>query len=221
MVKSKNTGPIGGIMNVVRINAGEFGSNCWLVFGETTAGGVIIDPSPEIDVISDALEKRGVTLRYILLTHGHFDHMTSCDTLRDLTGAPLCIHRDDAECLTNSNLNASRLFSGADLLWRPAEVLLNDGMVLDSGDISVSVVHTPGHTAGSVCYLIGDMMFTGDTLFDCGIGRCDLPGGSDVEMIRSLALIRSIEGDFRIFTGHGSNTTLEKQKKYNTYLKNC
>lgn len=205
-------------VKVARINAGEFGSNCWLVADEATSESVVIDPSPEIDVIKRALDARGVTVKYILLTHGHFDHMTSCDTLRDLTGAPLAVHRADADCLTNAYLNANRIFMDENLTYRPAEILLDDGDTLSFGGLSVKVIHTPGHTKGSCCFMIGDALFTGDTLFDGSVGRCDLPGGDINEMKRSLARIASLDGDFKIYTGHGSNTTLEKQKLYNPYL---
>lgn len=207
-------------MKVVRINAGEFGSNCWLVIDEVSAEAVVIDPSPEIDRIKSALADREVNLEYIFLTHGHFDHMTSCDTLRDFSDAPLCVHREDAVCLVNSEYNAYRKFMADDLTFRPADILIEEGDTFKFGSLEVSLIHTPGHTKGSVCYFIGDCMFTGDTLFDGGVGRCDLPGGSMESLIESLKKIKSIGRDYKIFTGHGSNTTLEKQKAFNVYLKN-
>lgn len=206
-------------MKVSRINAEEFGSNCWLVIDDASGEAVIIDPSAQIDAIERALDSREAVLKYILLTHGHFDHMTSCDTLRKLTGAPLCVHSEDAICLVNSNYNAYRSFMADDLVFSPADILLEEGDRLFFGSLTVELMHTPGHTKGSVCYFIGDAMFTGDTLFDGGIGRCDLPGGDMASMIQSLKKIKAVEGDYKVFTGHGSNTTLEKQKKYNVYLK--
>lgn len=207
-------------MKVARINAYEFGSNCWLVFDEKSGEGVIIDPSPEIDKITETLENRKVTLKYIFLTHGHFDHMTSVDTLRAATGAPLCVHKDDAECLVNSNLNAYRKFMAADLVFRPADILLSEGDALSFGDLEVTLMHTPGHSEGSVCYFIGDAMFSGDTLFDGGIGRSDLVGSDTRKLIDSLKRIALIEGDYTLYCGHGSVSTLNKQKQYNVYLKN-
>ncbi len=206
------------IMKVTRINAGEFGSNCWLVIDDDTGEAVVIDPSPGIEDIQEAIEHRGVKVKYILLTHSHFDHMTSCDDLRDLTGAPLAVHREDAEGLVNSYFNCSRVFMNADIVYRPAEITLDEGDKLTFGSLKIDVMHTPGHTKGSSCFIIGDAMFTGDTLFDGGIGRSDLPGGDTMKLIASLKRIKNIEGDYRLFTGHGSNTTLEKQKQYNPYL---
>ncbi len=207
-------------MKVARINAYEFGSNCWLVFDEKSGEGVIIDPSPEIDKIREALASREIRLKYVFLTHGHFDHMTSVDTVRDLTGAPLCIHIDDAECLVNSNLNAYRKFMAGDLIFRPADILLKEGDKISFGDLEVTLMHTPGHSEGSVCYFIGDAMFSGDTLFDGGIGRSDLVGSDTLKLINSLKRIAAIECDYTLYTGHGSVTTLSKQKKFNVYLKN-
>ena len=206
-------------MKVTRINAGEFGSNCWLVIDDATGEAVVIDPSPEIDVIEEAIEHRGVKVKYILLTHSHFDHMTSCDDLRDLTGAPLAVHRDDAEGLVNAYFNCSRVFMNADLVYRPAEILLKDKNELTFGSLTVTVMHTPGHTKGSSCFIIGDSMFTGDTLFDGSIGRSDLPGGSEFSLDLSLLKIKRIKENYKLYTGHGSNTTLEKQKLYNPYLR--
>ena len=205
-------------MKVTRINAGEFGSNCWLVIDEETGDAVVIDPSPEIDIIKDALDRRCANVKYILLTHSHFDHMTSCDALRDLTAAPLAVHEDDAEGLYNSRINCSRVFMNSDLVYRPAEILLREGDKLEFGTLKVSLIHTPGHTKGSVCYFIGDSLFTGDTLFDGGVGRSDLPGGDTMTLVSSLQRIKSIAGDYKVYTGHGSVSTLEKQKKYNPYL---
>ena len=205
-------------MKVTRINAGEFGSNCWLVIDEATEDAVVIDPSPEIDVIEAAITHRGVNVRYVLLTHSHFDHMTSCDSLRDLTGAPLAVHLGDAEGLVNSYFNCSRVFMNSDIVYRPAEILLRDGSELPFGELNIKVMHTPGHTKGSACFIIGDSMFTGDTLFDGSIGRSDLPGGSELDYERTLLKFKRIKEDFKLYTGHGSVTTLEKQKQYNPYL---
>ena len=205
-------------MKVARINAGEFGSNCWLVIDEASGDALVIDPSPEIGAIKDAIEHRRARVKYILLTHSHFDHMTSCDTLRDLTGAPLALHEADAEGLVNSYINCSRVFMNSDLVFRPAELLLKEGDELEIGSEKLSLIHTPGHTKGSACFFIGDSMFSGDTLFDGGIGRSDLPGGSTLELLSSLDRIKSIPRDYLLYTGHGSVSTLEKQKKYNPYL---
>ncbi len=207
-------------MKVARINAYEFGSNCWLVFDEKSGEGIIIDPSPETEKIIETLKDRKVTLKYIFLTHGHFDHMTSVDSLRDALGIPLCIHKDDGECLVNSNLNAYRKFMAADLVFRPAEILLEEGDKLSFGDLEITLMHTPGHSEGSVCYFVEDAMFSGDTLFDGSIGRCDLMGSDTKKMIGSLKRIASLNKDYTIYTGHGSVTTLSKQKQYNYYLKN-
>ncbi len=207
-------------MKVARINAGEFGSNCWLVYDENIGEGILIDPSPELPVILDSLEKRGVSLKYIFLTHGHFDHMTSVDSLREATGAPLCIHEKDAECLVNSNLNAYRKFMASDLIFKPADILLREGDEISFGSLKLTLMHTPGHSEGSVCFFVDDAMFSGDTLFDGSIGRSDLEGSDTRKLIQSLKRIASITKNYTVYSGHGSVTTLEKQKQFNIYLKN-
>ena len=207
------------VMKVTRINAGEFGSNCWLVIDEETRKSVVIDPSPEISIIKEALDRRGAEVETILLTHSHFDHMTSIDSLRDVSGAPLCVHKLDADGIVNSFLNCSRVFMNDDMVYRPAEILLSDGDTVKFGQSALRVMHTPGHTPGSVCFIGHGAVFSGDTLFDGSIGRCDLPGGSDEQMAQSLLKLKFLDGDFIIYSGHGSVTTLEKQRAYNPYIK--
>lgn len=205
-------------MKTACIPVGEFGSNCWLIIDEKTNDAIIIDPSPSIEKIEATLKERNLTLRYVLLTHGHFDHMTSCDDIRDRLGVPLAVHADDAVCLENSDYNAYRRFMAGDLVYRPADIILHDASVINLKNISVKVMHTPGHTMGSVCYIAEDCIFTGDTLFDRSVGRTDLTGGDDKKLMLSLKRLSSLNGDFRIFPGHGSVTTLDKQRKFNPYL---
>ena len=205
-------------MKVTRINAGEFGSNCWLVIDDDTGEAVVIDPSPGIEDIQGAIEHRGVKVKYILLTHSHFDHMTSCDDLRDLTGAPLAVHREDAEGLVNARLNCSRVFMNYDLIYRPADILLYEGSELSFGELKIKTLHTPGHTKGSACFIIGDSMFTGDTLFRGSCGRYDFPGSSALELGHSLEKLRDLEGDYEVFPGHESPTSLEYERRFNPYM---
>ena len=209
-------------MKIVKIPSVGYGSNCWLLIDEESGAYAMIDPSPEIDAIRSALERRGLqpgNLRYILLTHGHFDHILSVDALRDLTGAPVFIHRADADFLTNSEHNGYKFFFRREFTMRPAERLLEDGDVLPLGNTEIRVLHTPGHTGGCVCYIAGDAMFTGDTLFDQDIGRTDLYSGDPDALQRSLQRLAALPGDYTLYPGHGSVTTLEKQRNYNYYLK--
>lgn len=207
-------------MKTVRIPSEGYGSNCWLIIdGEEYA---IIDPSSDISVILSYIEKRGLkkeNLKYVLLTHGHFDHIGAADDIRDVIPVPLCVHRDDADFLTDGMKNAYKYFFRVDMKMRPAEKLLSDGDVLHIGNTDVTVVHTPGHTPGSVCYMTEKELYSGDTLFDGSIGRTDLVGGSAAKIEESLKKIMSLQKNLELYPGHGSVSTLEKQSRFNPFLK--
>ena len=208
-------------MKIVRIQAEGYGANCWVLIDEKSGHYALIDPSATGEAFSQFIEKRGLkkeNLKYILLTHGHFDHITGADEIRDMTGAPLAVHEKDADCLTDPDKNAYKYFFREDLILRPAEIQLKDGDVLTLGESEIRVMHTPGHTLGSVCYFCGDVIFTGDTLFDRSIGRTDLYGGSQATIEESLRALISLGGDYGIYPGHGSVSTLSKQIKFNPYL---
>lgn len=196
-----------------------FGSNCWLVINTDNARSVIIDPSPKIERIDEMISSRGVVLTAVILTHGHFDHMASVDDIRDRYGVPLCIHEKDSECLVDGRKNAYTEFFSGNLCYRPADKLLRDGDIIPVGSETLTVLHTPGHTPGSVCYVSNNAVYSGDTLFDRSIGRTDLWGGSDSDLQLSLRRIAALDDSLAVYPGHGSVTTIEKQKKFNPYLK--
>ena len=210
-----------GKMKTVRIQAEGYGSNCWVIIDEESGEYVLIDPSPTGEAFLDFVEKRGLAkekLKYILLTHGHFDHIMGADEIRAITGAPLAVHEADADCLTDPDKNAYKYFFRFDLVMQKAEIVLRDGDVLFLGKHEIKVKSTPGHTKGSVCYFIGDAIYTGDTLFDRSIGRTDLYGGSMALLEESLRWLVSLDRDYQIYPGHGSVSTLYKQIKFNPYL---
>lgn len=207
-------------MKTVKIPAEGYGSNCWLVIsGEEY---VIIDPSPGADVMIGRIRQRELkieNLKYILLTHGHFDHITGADEIRKITGAPLAVHKDDADCLTDPDKNQYKYFFREDLVLKAAEIELSDGDELSFGSEKLRVLHTPGHTKGSVCYISDTAVYSGDTLFDLGIGRTDLYGGNPRELSESLRKIMELQKNLELYPGHGSLSTLQKQFDYNPYLK--
>ncbi len=208
-------------MKTVRIPADGYGANCWIIIDEESGEFALIDPSPTGEAFEEFLSKRGLdkkNMKYILLTHGHFDHITGADEIRDISGAPLAIHEADADFLTNSDKNAYKYFFREELILRPAEIILHDGDVLKLGACEIKVVSTPGHTEGSVCFFVGDNIYTGDTLFDRSIGRTDLIGGNQAKLENSLRKLISLERDYNIYPGHGSVSTISKQIKFNPYL---
>ena len=205
-------------MRVQQIPTSGFAANCWLLLDEETMEAAVIDPSADASAICDALEQMGATLTMILLTHGHFDHITAADALRDRTGAPLLIHEKDGIMLTDGVANASALFFGKPEIYRPADRLLKGGDALPVGKTLLTVRHTPGHTPGSVCFVAVGALFTGDTLFAGNIGRTDLPGGSTKEMKQSLRRISFMPGEYTVYSGHGEVTTLSREREINPFL---
>ena len=195
-------------MEIYNLFPGSFGSNCYLLISGDQAA--VVDPSADADKILQKAAEMGATLQYILLTHGHFDHICSLDTLRDKTSIPAYIHQGDADMPSDSHKNAFSIFFGQERVYRAPEKILSEGDVLMLGDEQIRVLHTPGHTEGSVCYLCGEsILITGDTLFDRGFGRYDLYGGDPSKLRRSLARLATLDRSLIIYAGHGCPTDLE------------
>lgn len=193
-------------MRIRNLCRGGWASNCYLVSHGTDA--VVIDPSSSTAEITAVLAEAGLTLQGILLTHGHFDHILSLDTLRDATGVPAYLHRGDGDFPADPEKSCYLCFLGRDIRHRGAEVLLAGDEVLTFGSLTFRVLHTPGHTGGCVCYRCGDALFTGDTLFAEGYGRTDLPGGSWSTLRDSLALLAGTQEDLTVYPGHGPSCSL-------------
>lgn len=193
-------------MNIIPFWGASWESNSFLI----TDGGhaVLVDAGVSTDRVCTALEKEKATLDTILLTHGHFDHTISVDSLRDTFGVPLAVHKADAEMLTDAEKSALFHFFGTRGTHRAAERTLSHGERLPLGNTFITVYHTPGHSLGSVCYLCEDALFSGDTLFAEGYGRCDLYGGDVHTLARSLGSLRELDRMLTIYPGHGGPTKL-------------
>ena len=193
-------------MKILSICPESFAANCYALISGKSA--LIVDPSVSADAIIKSVSEQGAAIEGILLTHGHFDHIISLDTLRAKTGAPAMIHRGDAPMLTDGKKNAFFTFFGKERSYSPADILLEDGEEISLGDEIVRVIHTPGHSKGSVCYLCGDFMLTGDTLFADSIGRCDLWGGDQELIVSSLEKLDGYDRKMKIYSGHGAHSLL-------------
>ena len=191
-------------MRVITIGEHSFGSHCYAIISEDDHA-MIVDPSASVAAIMSALSSENAIIDGILITHGHFDHILSLDLLRDATGAPAYIHEEDAEMLTDSSKNMFVRAYGKDRVWRAADGVLHDGDEIPLGNEKIKVIHTPGHSKGCICYLCGDVMITGDTLFADNVGRTDLYGGSEEILKASLDKLRNIglNKEMTIFPGHG------------------
>ena len=204
-------------MEIISLPTIGFASNCYIVHNGKDA--FAVDPSISEKKIIKALEERGLTLAGILLTHGHFDHIWRAQELRDETGAPLYVHELDDEMLTDADKNAYRTFTGNDFTIKKADVLLRDGDVIALGNEQIKVIHTPGHTRGSVCYDTGDSLLSGDTIFAEGFGRYDLYGG-DLNALKSSIrkLMKMAEAENRwLYSGHGDGSTLRRATENSKY----
>lgn len=199
-------------MEIFNLYSGSWRSNCYLLCDPDEGVGAVIDPSEDAHRIAGIAAGRGVKIERILLTHAHFDHILALDDLRSLTGAPLAMHEDDVENLFDPHKSAYDLVGG-ESFFRAPERKLKDGDVIALGSHKIKVFHTPGHTKGSCCFAADGCIFTGDTLFSDGYGRCDLYGGSYSQMLRSLERLGTLDPDLIIYPGHGGACRLGEALK--------
>ena len=197
-------------MKVKMMQVGPIGTNCYILEDEKKIA--VIDPGDEAERILEVLEETEGTVADILLTNGHYDHTTAVPELhRALPEAKIYIHQADA------NGAGSRLFP---LAGQVDDLLLYDeGDALPLGSLTIEVLHTPGHSKGSVTLKAGDVLFTGDTLFAGSMGRTDLSGGDEEEIMASLKRLGELEGDFTVCPGHMQTSTLDQERKTNPYLR--
>ena len=181
------------------LSVGIIGTRCYLVGAENRPDCVVIDPGAEANRIRAAAEGRAIAA--ILLTHGHFDHIGAVEKLMG-PETRLVIHEKDREMLTDPTLNASLALLARPLAAPEPTDLVREGDVLQLAGLEIHVLHTPGHTPGSVCYQIGNRLFTGDTLFDHGWGRTDLPGGNEKQIFDSLRRLMPLTKTLQIYPGH-------------------
>ncbi len=203
-------------MEIKVLTLGNIGVNCYLISSETAA--VVIDPGFKCDEVLEFLTDAADKERMIILTHGHYDHIGYAKELSQLTDTRIAIGKFDNNALSNRYINLSVLFHDS-LEPFSADYLLKDGDGISVGDIDFTVLHTAGHTVGSISLLCGNTLFSGDTLFKESIGRTDFLGGSFGEIEKSVKQLYTLPDETVVLSGHGESTTIGHEKIYNTYIR--
>lgn len=198
---------------------GPVSANTYIVTDDATGETAVIDAGACTDELLDKLKDKNV--RYILLTHGHYDHILGVPALKAHTGAEVLIHKADADCFWDTEKSLASFDHSFLQTPMKADRLLSDGDEIHLGDTVLSVLHTPGHTKGGVCYIDYQdrLIFSGDTLFCLTAGRTDFPGGSFEELMASLITLRNLPGDYIVYPGHNRTTTLEHERVRNRYMR--
>lgn len=203
-------------MNIKVVVSGKLLNNTYVVVSNQN-NAVVVDPSLDFEKIKEVLESSGAKLKYIICTHGHYDHTASALLLKELYGAEIVIHQRDAEMLYDSKKSLSYLFSNHPNVCR-ADIEVSDGDSLCLDELKFDFISTPGHSNGSMVIVCQDVMFTGDTVLKGTVGRTDLFGGNDALMIQSVKNLSKIEKNYTLLCGHEESSTLDFEKKNNPYF---
>ena len=198
---------------------GPLQCNCYLVGDPTTKRAIVIDPGDDADVLAESIARRGLTIDAIVATHAHFDHVLAAESLRELTGAPFYLHDSDRVLLDWMG-ESVRIFLGVEGGPPPdVDSSADEGDVLKAGSCELEVVHTPGHSPGSIS-LVGDgVVFSGDTLFAGSIGRTDLPGGDTNALLNAVrSKLFEFDDDTPVHPGHGPATTIGGERRHNPFV---
>ena len=198
---------------------GPLACNCYAVGDPETKEAVVIDPGGDVQTIASALAEQEIRVGAIVATHAHFDHLVAAAELRELTGAPFYLHDADHPLL-DWYQESGRLFLGIDLPPPPeVDNAAGEGDRLRAGSVELEVVHTPGHSPGSISLFGDGVVFSGDTLFARGVGRVDLPGGDERALVAAIKeKIFVLSGDTPVYPGHGPATTVDEEKRLNPFV---
>lgn len=199
-------------MKIDSIMVGPIMTNCYLLQDEKAKVCALIDPGDDAKQVEMLVDNSGCTLQYILLTHGHFDHWGAVRPLLEKYDVPVYIHKADVTDRVGGDLLFQRLDEQHQRYY-------DEGDELTLGDMTLRVMHTPGHSKGSICLVVNDVIFAGDTLFRSSCGRTDFPGGDYREMLASLARLGRMEGNYQVYSGHERDTELDAERRFNPYMK--
>ena len=205
-------------MILERLVVGPFEVNCYIFGEDKTKEVFVIDPGEDFPLIWDRIQEADYKVKGIVLTHGHADHIGAVTELKNRTQAPIFIHSEDKEMLTDPKLNHS-LFFGFSITAPQADKLLKEGDILSIGNLTLKVIHTPGHTPGGICLEYAKILFSGDTLFAGSIGRTDFSGSSFQSLINSIKKkILILPDEITIYPGHGPFSSIGEERAYNPFL---
>jgi len=207
-------------MILERLEVTSFLMNCYLIADEKTKEGFIVDPGGSEDYIANKIKELKIKPIGILLTHGHADHIGGVIGLKEKFNIPIYIHEADANYIKNPDLNLSYDLFRKKISFE-ADELLRDGDKIKMGELTIDVIHTPGHTPGGVCFKVEDALICGDTIFRFSVGRTDLTGGSMDKLIDSiLRKIMVLDDNTKLYPGHNAPSKIGEEKKYNAFIKN-
>ena len=211
-------------MQIKQFIVGDVSTNCYLVYDENTREGAIVDPGDNADKLLAEIEKENIQLKYILMTHAHFDHILAVGAIKRKTGAQVVVNKKD-EYLFDANAALSAFGAyGRQMMRRfdfpGADIWAEEGTEVTFGGMTAKYISTPGHTPGSCVILLDDtVLFTGDTLFQQSCGRIDLPGGDWGTMLQSLKKLYELPGDYQVLPGHEGLSTLQQERISNPYMR--
>ena len=206
------------MIDVKVYNVTFLATNCCYLVDKATGKSAVVDPGEKSDELIEQIEKDGGKLEYVLLTHGHYDHIGYAKQLADRFSAKIVTGEKENKFLSTPTLNLS-VNHNIDLPAFSADILLKDNETFMLGETEITYIHTPGHTSGGGCFIIDDTLISGDTLFCESYGRTDLPTGSNSDMYSSILRLKNLSGDYRVIPGHGPLSTLEHERKYNPLMR--
>ncbi|QEK12074.1 MBL fold metallo-hydrolase [Crassaminicella thermophila] len=205
-------------MILERIPAGIYAVNCFVLACKDTKKACVIDPGGDAEEILNYIKKNDLDLAFILLTHAHGDHIGGIPKIKEKIDIPVLVHEDDGYMLSDGNKNLSNLMSGPNVEI-VADRLLKDGESIELGNLKLQIIHTPGHTRGSICIKVDNILFTGDTLFANSIGRTDLEGGSFEKIIDSIKRkLLVMDDNIKVLPGHGPMSTIGIERLNNPFI---
>ncbi len=200
-------------LEIKKFTVGSFEANCYLLKHRISGNGFVIDPGGAPELIKDKINNLKMKPKAAILTHGHIDHIAACIDLN----LPIWIHPEDKKLLENPDSNLSSML-GIPKVFNNPIFPLQDSSIIKLDDITLKVIHTPGHTPGSICILAQRILFTGDTLFSNGFGRTDFPYSSEKDLFESIKRLFKLDDDIKIYPGHGELSTIACEKKNLSYL---